>query len=108
MFCGCSQKVEPPKPLPVEQISTSLQTAFKGANVEVGNLASAAAGAVQSREYDKALFVLQSLSTHSGLTREQRDIAARALLTVNQELAAQATTGNPQAAKTLEYQRMNK
>ncbi|MBM3881778.1 MAG: hypothetical protein FJ387_18985 [Verrucomicrobia bacterium] len=108
LAAGCSQKVTAPEPLALDQVSSSLATAFQGAKVELQTLASAAAGAVDTQRYDQALLALQSLSTQSGLSPEQRDIAARAMLTVNQELAAQATTGNQAAQQTLQQRRMDK
>ena len=105
---GCSKKVEPPKPLAVEQAPTSLDEAFKNAKAEAKALAVEATAALQAKDYAKALLALQSLSGRSDLTAVQRDLASRAMLAVNKALSEQASTGDQKAQQVLQIRRMTK
>ena len=105
---GCSGEVAPPKPIAVEQAPSTLGEAFKTAKPEAKKLADDAVAALGAKDYTKALFALQSLSSRSDLTPEQRDIASRSMLAVNKALAEQANSGDQQAQQTLQFQRSTK
>jgi hypothetical protein len=105
---GCSQQPAPPKPISVDQAPTSLAEAFKTANPQAKELANDATSAMTSKDFPKALFALQSLSGRSDLTPDQRDLAARSLLAVNQALQEQAGNGDQQAQQALQMQRIIK
>lgn len=105
---GCSKEVAPPKPIALEQAPSSLQEAFKGANSDLKRLVDAAVGSLGTKDYTKALFALQTLAARSDLTPQQRQLAARSTLAVNQALSDQANSGDQQAQQVLQFQRTTK
>ncbi|MDA1272774.1 MAG: hypothetical protein O2960_01805 [Verrucomicrobia bacterium] len=105
---GCVKDPAPPQPIAVADAPESLQEAFKGAGPEVAQLVNDIVGALGKKNFGKASLALQSLSGRSDLTPDQLDLAARAMLSVNEALAEQANSGNEEAQKTLQFKRMTK
>ncbi|MBI4663707.1 MAG: hypothetical protein HY735_33315 [Verrucomicrobia bacterium] len=108
VMAGCTKEAAPPQPIAVEQAPTSLAETFKDAAPELKTLVTDAIGAFGAKDYPKALFALQTLSARSDLTPEQRDLATRSMLTVNQTLAEQASSGDQKAQQVLQFQRTTK
>jgi hypothetical protein len=103
---GCKRDVPPPTPLPVDQFAATFNKAFAGAKAEAKDLAAQIVTAVQAQDYSKAFAQLQSLTSAPSLTKDQRSVLARALLTVNDLLAAAQSQGDQKAAETIQtYQR---
>ena len=103
---GCKKEVPPPTVLPVDQFAATFDKAFAGAKAETKDLATQIVAAVQAQDYSKAFAQLQSLTSVPGLTKDQRNVLARALLTVNDLLAAAQSQGDQKAAQTIQtYQR---
>jgi hypothetical protein len=103
---GCKKDVPPPTPLPVDQFAATFNKAFAGAKTEAKDLAAQIVTAVQAQDYSKAFAQLQSLTSAPSLTKDQRSVLARALLTVNDLLAAAQSQGDQKAAQTIQtYQR---
>jgi len=103
---GCKKDVPPPTVLPVDQFAATFNKAFAGAKAEAKDLAAQIVTAVQAQEYSKAFTQLQSLTSVPGLTKDQQSVLARALLTVNDLLAAAQSQGDQKAAQTIQtYQR---
>jgi hypothetical protein len=103
---GCKRDVPPPTPLPVDQFAATFNKAFAGAKAEAKDLAAQIVTAVQAQDYSKAFAQLQSLTSAPGLTKDQQSVLARALLTVNNLLAAAQSQGDQKAAQTIQtYQR---
>jgi hypothetical protein len=103
---GCKKDVPPPTVLPVGQFAATFNKAFAGAKAEAKDLAAQIVTAVQAQDYSKAFSQLQSLTTVPGLTKDQQSVLARALLTVNDLLAAAQSQGDEKAAQTIQtYQR---
>jgi hypothetical protein len=115
LAAGCTKESAPPPPLAVEQAPASLEEAFKQPaateakqDPQVRELVNEAKGAVQSQDYTRALFALQSLSTRSDLDGTQRDFVTRAMLAVHQALEARAGAGDAKAREALEIRRATK
>ncbi len=105
---GCGRGSAPLSPLPEEQIPSALQEAFVKAQPEVKDLANQVVAALQTKDYSKAFLVLQILGGHSGLNKQQQNVASRSILTVNGLLQAAQEKGDFQAAETLNTYRANK
>ncbi len=96
--CG---KSGPPPPLALDQIPSAMNRAFSRARPDLKELSERAVSSLQNHEPGKALMVIEGLSAAPDLTKEQREVAARALLTINQELQAAQARGDKQAAELL-------
>lgn len=110
---GCSKDAAPPPPIAVEQAPAKLEEAFKenkGKQVdpEVKRLMDESVAALNSKDYAKALFTLQSLLARSDLTPPQRDLASRSMLAVNKALDEQASNGDKKAQEVLQFRRATK
>jgi hypothetical protein len=105
---GCKKEVPPPTVLPVDQFAATFKNAFAGAKAEAKDLATQIVAAVEAQEYSKAYAQLQSLTSAPGLTKDQRSVLARALLTVNDLLAAAQSQGDQKAAQTIQIYQRNK
>ena len=105
---GCRKDVRPPTPLPVDQFAVTFNKAFAGAKAETKDLTAQVVTAVQAQDYSKAFAQLQSLTSAPGLTKDQRSVLARALLTVNDLLAAAQSQGDQKAAETIQTYHRNR
>ncbi len=103
---GCKRDIPPPAPLPADQFAAAFNKAFANAMAESKGLATEVVTAVQAQYYPKAFSQIQYLTAAPGLNKEQRNIVASALLTVNDLLAKAQSQGDQNAAKTIQtYQR---
>jgi hypothetical protein len=92
----------------VDQFAVTFNKAFAGAKAETKDLAAQVVTAVQAQDYSKAFAQLQSLTSAPGLTKGQQSVLARALLTVNELLAAAQSQGDQKATQTLQIYQKNK
>ena len=103
---GCKEDIPPPSALPADQFAATFNKALAGAKAEAKDLAAQVVSAVQGKDYSMAFTQLQTLTAVPGLTKEQQSVLARALLTVNERLAAAQSQGDQKAAQTIQdYQR---
>ena len=103
---GCSKDLPPPAALPADQFAAVFDKAFATAKAETKGLATEVVTAVQAQDYPKAFSQLQYLAAASGLNKEQRNVVASGLLTVNELLAKAQSQGDQKAAQTIQnYQR---
>jgi len=105
---GCKKDIPPPTALPVEQFAAEFQKTFANAKSEIKDLANQIVTAVQAKDYSKAFGLVQNLTATPGLSKDQQNLIARALMTVNEQLAAAQTQGDQNAAQTVETYRRNK
>ncbi len=111
---GCRKEETPPAPLAVEQAPATLEGAFKPKadepkiDPQIRSLVDDAVIALTSKNYGRALFILQSLSGRSDLTAEQREFVTRSMLSANKALEEQANNGNVAAQEALELRRRTK
>lgn len=99
---GCKKEIPPPTALPVEQFATEFPKAFGTAPSEIKDLANQVVAAVQAKDYSQAFALVQKLTTTPGLNKDQQNLMARALLTVNEQLAAAQSQGDQNAAQTIQ------
>jgi len=98
---GCDKDPGPPPPLAVEAIPFEMQKSFDHAEPEVKATVSRLNAALQSKDFPTAYQEIQILSNMAGETKEQRTLAARALLTLTGLLQTAQAQGDENAAAAL-------
>jgi len=98
---GCGKKADP-EVLAVEQVPATVENAFKGADGELKNTATEVVNAIQGKDEPKAMMDLQALFARPDLTPEQREVASRSMISLNQKLRAAAAQGDQRAAEALQ------
>jgi len=106
--CGCGKDPGPPPPLAVEEIPAQMRKAFNGAESEAKDTVGRLTAALQSKDYPAAYEEVQALCSLPGETREQRSLAARALLTITGLLQTAQAQGDERAATALRLRQMNR
>jgi hypothetical protein len=105
---GCRKNTPPPVPLQVNEFATTFNLAFAKANAETKDLTAQIVTAVQAQDYSTAFTQLQILTSAPSLTKDQQNVLARALLAVNELLAAAQSQGDQKAAQTIQIYQKNK
>lgn len=106
-FIGCSRDA-PPAPLPLAEAPATIESAFKDAPPEAKAFATELSSALRTNDSPRAFVELQSLQGRADLSAEQREVVARSLAAVSQELNAAAANGDPRAQQVLEIHRARK
>jgi hypothetical protein len=99
---GCDKSSKPLPPLPLDQLPAALEKAFTQGEAETKELAGSVVASVRSQDYAKASASLQALLGRPNLTREQKDVTARGMITVHNALEAAQASGDTSAAQTLQ------
>lgn len=107
-LAGCGRQGAAPKEVPLAQVPQTIESAFQKAGPEVKKQSGEVLEAIKGKDLPKALMVLQALAARPDVTSLQRDIAARCMVAVNQEVQAAATNGDAQAAEVIQYRRSTK
>ena len=105
---GCRKHTPPPVPLQLHEFASTFNPAFARAKTETKDLAAQIVTAVQAQDYSTAFAQLQTLTSAPSLTKDQKNVLARGLLTVNELLAAAQSQGDQKAAQTLQIYQKNK
>ena len=105
---ACRKSSAPPPPLAIEQVPAALSKAFKKTNPEVKELVNQIISAVQAQDYSRAYLGFQNLAVKPGLDKEQQDVTARGVMTLNTVLQSAQSSGDSKAAETLKTYRVNK
>ena len=105
---GCDPAKKQLPPLPLDQIPAALEKAFSKAEAENKELADSVAACVRSQDYSKAYASLEALLSKPKLNREQSEVTARSILTVNQALLEAQQKGDEAAAQALQYNQKNR
>jgi hypothetical protein len=105
---GCARDTGPPPPLAAEQIPAEMQKAFNNAVPEIKDVVGRIISALQNKDYPVAYRDVQDLCNLPGETREQRELAARALLTITGLLQTAQAQGDENAATALKLRRMSR
>jgi hypothetical protein len=105
---GCSQSSGPLPPLAAEQMPAEMQKAFGNARAEVKDAAGRATAALGAKDYPAAYQEVQALCNLPGETKEQRRLAARALLTITGLLQAAQAQGDSGAATALKLRQTSR
>ena len=99
---GCDRASKPLPPLPLDQLPVALEKAFTKAEVETKDLAGSVVASVRSQDYARAYLSLQTLLGKPNLSREQKDVTARGMITVHIALETAQANGDAAAAQTLQ------
>ena len=99
---GCDRASKPLPPLPLDQLPAALEKAFTKAEAETKDLAGSVVASVRSQDYAKAYLSLQTLLGKPNLSREQKDVTARGMITVHIALETAQANGDAAAAQTLQ------
>ena len=99
---SCDRASKPLPVLPLDQLPAALEKAFTKAEAETKELAGSVVASVRSQDYAKASLSLQSLLGKPNLSREQKDVTARGIITVHDALEAAQANGDAAAAQTLQ------
>ncbi len=105
---SCDRSSAPPTALAVEELPAAFEKAFAKAKPETKELAKQVVAAVQAKDYSKAFFGLQNMTSQVALTKEQSSVISGALLTVNNLLQAAQAQGDTKAAETIQSHRATK
>jgi hypothetical protein len=85
-----------------------MEKAFANAKPEAKEVVAQVVSALQSQDYPKASLGMQTLSGVADLTKEQRLLAARASLSINERLQSAQAQGDEKAAEVLRFQHSTK
>ena len=107
-LCGCGKPDGPPPPLTMEQLPPALQKAFAKAKPPATEAVTALLADLNGKDYTKALADMQKVSALPGLNREQANVSAAGLVTINNALQEAQSQGDQKAAQTLQTYRANK
>jgi hypothetical protein len=105
---ACRKNIPPPVPLPVNEFGSTFTPVFSRAKAETKDLATQIVVAAEAKDYSTAFARLQTLISAPSLTKDQQSVLARALLTVNDLLAAAQSQGDQKAAQTIQHYQKNK
>ena len=97
---GCGKNTAP-EPLPPEQVSSAVETAFNEASGEAKQSATTVINSLRAEDNVSAFFELQALASRADLTAAQRDAAARSMLSLNESLRDDAAQGDQRAEDAL-------
>jgi len=105
---ACNRDPGPPAPLAVGQIPAELQEAFDQARPEAKDIVGRITSALREQDYPAAYEEVQTLSTLPEETSQQREVGARALLTLTGLLQSAQAQGDEKAATALRLRQMNR
>jgi len=104
LLAGCGEN-KPPEPVAPEDAPAALREAFTSAQPATKDLVEQVAGAIEKGDLAKASVGLNSLSANQTITKEQRSLAARCLISVNEKIQQAAAQGDQQAQQFRHIQR---
>ena len=105
---ACNRSAPPPTPIPVDQLPGLIEKAFSKAKPELQEAPKQLVAALQAKDYPKAYFLMQDLSTKPGLNKAQLDVTSRGSLTLNSLLQEAQAKGDTKAAEVIKYHRETK
>jgi hypothetical protein len=105
---ACHKDPGPPPPLAVEQIPAEMQKTFNNAGSEIKDAVGRLTSALQNKDYPAAFEEVQTLCALPDETREQRELAARSLLTITGLLQTAQAQGDERAATALKLRQMSR
>ncbi len=105
---GCSKDPGPPPPLAADRISPELQRVFNQAKAETKDLVTKVTTGLQSKDYATAYDAIQALIALPDLSKDQRALSVRAMLTIYGLLQDAQAQGDEKAAAALRYHQSTK
>jgi len=105
---GCKKPDGPPPPVSLEQLPSALEKAFAKGKPEASEPLSGLQTALRDKDYPKALMAMQTVAALPGLNKEQANVAAAGLVSINNALQEAQSQGDQNAAQTLQTYRATK
>jgi hypothetical protein len=105
---GCKKAEGPPPALTLEQLPAALEKAFAKPQPEASESLTTLLMALREKDYPKAFTALQAVSAAPGLNKDQANVAASGLMTLNSALQDAQGQGDQNAAQTLQTYRATK
>lgn len=105
---GCRRTAEAPAPLAAESIPAEFAKGFTKAKPQVKELSERVVAALQTNDFAGAYLATQELCAAPGASKAQKELAARALLTVAGLLQNAQQQGDRQAAEALQFHKMSR
>ncbi|HEY5910114.1 MAG TPA: hypothetical protein VJA21_05870 [Verrucomicrobiae bacterium] len=105
---GCHRQSGPPAPLAAENIPAEFEKGFAKAKPQVKELSSKVLSALQTKDYAAAYAAVQELCAAPEAGARQKELAARALLTITGLLQTAQSQGDQKAAEALQIHKMYK
>ncbi len=102
---GCHREVSPPPPLAAEAIPAEFEKAFKNAKPALKELAAQVTDSLSKSNYPAAYEQVQMLCSAPEASKEQKTLAARAMLTITTLLQNAQARGDEKAAEALSLQK---
>ena len=105
---GCSKDPGPPPPLAAEQIAPELEKVFTKAKPDTKDLVTKVTTGLQAKDYATSYDAVQALVALPDLSKDQRALCVRAMLTVYGLLQDAQAQGDEKAAAALRYHQSTK
>jgi hypothetical protein len=102
LWCACAKRnADAPVPLPEDQIPTAVSQAFNSSDKETQVQVAQYVSEFESHDYPAAFEDIQQIFHNKSLTRDQRTLLARALMTTSQKVQEAASGGDQRADEAL-------
>ena len=104
LFVSCGKgKYKGPDALTPEELPAAIRTAYAEAPEGLKAMSEQAIGAFETEEYPKALVTFQNILKVPDLSEDQRALASRCLITINEKLRAAVEAGDTTASQFREF-----
>jgi hypothetical protein len=102
---GCSREAGPPAPLAAEAIPVEFAKTFRNAAPNIKELAAEVSSSLSKSNYPAAYEQVRAICALPEATKDQKALAARALLTITTLLQAAQAQGDQRANEVLTIQK---
>jgi hypothetical protein len=105
---GCKKPAPPVEPISIETAVAEINKAFAKATGKAKSISGEAAKAITAQNFSAAGQSLTALTSIPELSEEQRSVASRCLISVNEKLQEAAAQGSPEAIQQLQLHHFTK
>lgn len=105
---GCSKQPGPPPPLAAERIAPEFEKVFGQAKPETKDVATKVTAGLQTKDYAASYDAVQALIALPDLSKDQRALSVRAMLTIYGLLQEAQAQGDEKAAAAVRYHQSTK
>lgn len=105
---GCSKEAAAPPPLAADRIAPEMQKVFAQAKPETKDLVTKVTSSLQSKDYATSYDAVQALIALTDLSKDQRALTVRAMMTIYGLLQDAQAQGDEKAAAAIKYHQSTK
>lgn len=105
---GCQNAAPPVEPITIEMAVGEITRVFTKSSGKTKAIANEAAKAITANDFALASKALTALTAIPELEEEQRSVASRCLISVNEKLQEAAVQGNPEAMQQIQIHQLTK